>query len=170
MTRALRSLVREILLCESSSSHSKEFAFALGEFIAANEPIDLKQHMDALAPYVRVYTNLYRVWMHYDSDVPVERLEAEASQRETQGRLLSTTRDPKAILRMLDELGANEDVAITRFDGEGFDPYEVLGDALKQHPDHEEIEYLRSALNGYAYQKEIVVLRILGRQEKVNDV
>ena len=84
--------------------------FALGEFLSANEPLDLHQHMYALKPYIKVYTNLYRVWMHHDSDVSVEELEIEAKQRE----YLSSTLDANAITRMLDDLGSNELITYMR--------------------------------------------------------
>lgn len=163
----LRRLIRYVLVENALPTEiSEETMIALGEFIGANEPLNLQRHMYAFKPYVKVYTNLYRVWMQYDSDVSLEELEIEAKRRE----YLSSTSSASAITRMLDHLGSNDDFAITKFDGEGFDPFDVLNDGLKLHPHHPEAAYLRSTLKQNAHQKEVIVLRILSHQQKINSI
>lgn len=131
---------------------SAETTFALGEFLAANQQLDLAKHRYAIDPYVKFYRNLYRVWLHHDADVAIEVLEQEADSRD----YLSATQDYNAIARMVDFFGgrsSDDDPAVTKFDGEGFDPYVIARAGLEQNPGMKDASYIRAALKQYEFQK-----------------
>lgn len=131
-----------------------------------NKPIDIEKFRVDIDPYVKVYRGLYRVWMHLDANVPLEELEREARSR----KHLSATTDLHALAQMIDFFGGpDEDPAVTKFDAEGFDPYEILRVGLEQNPDVKDAAFMRGALQHYGFQKEIIVLKILGPQFKVNE-
>jgi len=69
---------------------------------------------------------------------------------------------------MLDMFGNDDgDLAVTTFDGQGFDPYEVIRAGLAQHPDFKERGFAAAVVKQYGYQKEIIVLRVVGPMRKV---
>lgn len=125
---------------------------------------DLEGCMDDLRPFVKPYKNLYRVWQHYVDTVPIATIQADASSR----KIMSATQDPSTISEMLDMFGNDDgDLAITKFDGEGFDPYEVIEAGLRSNPNFKSRGYASGVVKQYSYQREIVVLRVTGQMKKV---
>ena len=162
----LRNLIKRIVLEVAAPSYviDEDALMAVTEFVGANEPLSA-QHLRDLHPFVKRYTNLYRLWQHHESDVSLAILEAEAASRS----YFSATRDINAIPEMMQNLGTSSDApAITKFDGEGFDPYEVIRHGLEQYPDHPEKDFMRLTIRSYTYQKEVVVTKLTSRQVKIS--
>lgn len=138
-------------------------AFVSGETL--HDKFNIASFKDELRPFIKRYNNLYRVWQRHDASVPENQLEAEAKARS----VMSTTRDPSTIPDMLDMFGASEGkFAVTKLDGIGFDPYDVLRAGLQSNTSMREAGYVRAILQDYAYQQEIIVLQVVGRVIKVN--
>jgi hypothetical protein len=164
MRAALRALVREVIK-EHAAEVSEDALIAVAEFVGANERFDLDAHIGSIRPFVKRYSGLYRVWLGEDPSIDVSALEAEAAKRD----YFSATRARSALSEMLESNGYTaEEVPVTAFDGDGFDPYALIRAGIRQHPDHPEMRFLRDVLMLNEYQKEIVVLRVVGRQRKID--
>jgi hypothetical protein len=136
----------------------------VGELIGANVSFDVGKHMRHLRPFIKRYDNLYRMWSDHPSGTSLETIEADASSR----GYMSATTSTSAIKQMMSNNDFDvDDVSITKFSAEGFDPYDVISVGIKQHPHHEEIEFLRRVLDENVYQSEIVVTRVLGPQKLI---
>lgn len=82
---------------------------------------------------------------------------------------MSATRDPSTIPEMLDLFGVDEgEFAVTKFDGIGFVPYEVMQVGLESNPNMDEAGFVRAVLNQYSYQQEVIVTKLVGPLRKVD--
>lgn len=142
-----------------------ETLLTVAEMVGANEPLNLNRDVRFIAPFIKRYEKLYRMWSDFAPDTPVEQIISFSSSK----TYFSCTKDLQAIIQMMENSNlSTDDVAITTFAGEGFDPYEFIRVGMAQHPFHEETEFLRSVLHENEYQKEIIVIRILGTQKKIS--
>jgi hypothetical protein len=163
---SLREAIRNLLL--EAVGVSEQTTTAIASFVSGEllyDKLDIASMQDELRPFIRRFNKLYRVWQRHDASVPEAELEAEAKARS----VMSATQDPSTIPEMLDMFGVDDgEYAVTMFDAEGFDPYEVLQAGLKSNPNMRGAGFVRAVLKQYAYQKEIIVLRVVGRVRKIS--
>lgn len=154
----LRRIIREEIASSSFPLSEKQIT-RLAEYVGSNEPIP-SDLITALAPVIVMHRGLYRVW----SDVTTPVTDSELLRIAKRRGHIACTRDPEVIERMIEEegweyrLGTDDGLVITQVDGLGFDPIAILEDALEEHPDHPEWDFIRRVIDDHMWQDEVVIV------------
>lgn len=132
-------------------TEEKDFALTIAEFVGANISFDISRFHLELSPYIKRYTDLYRMWSDYTMEDFIKK-NYTINLRPT--GYLSTSTDLDSIRELCEELG--EECLISTHSGKGINPYIILQNAIKQG--HRESNYLKDVLRNNSYQNEIILL------------
>ena len=127
-----------------------QFLLNLAEYVGANEKIQVTKYLDEIRPFLRRYSECYRLWRLSDPK--------DVESFLSKNTYLSTTKDLDVIPYLAESGDHEEDDLVTLHSGIGFSPISILKRGLSTLT--KEVDYVERVIFDNEYQKEIFLLKV----------